>query len=260
MTLETYAVQPKESTSSPAVSPASLTALQESVKALVMSAISGRKSGVFYKRLNPDGSWEKTSQACFLAITGTSSVESSLTWPRWGILSDGVVTALSMWERSTGGTGCSLWPTPQAVMVDNLSSSKPDENGRYQRQTGSDFGINLRDAVSLWPTPQSRDWKGQSQRRGQHQPGDNLNNAVMSWPTPRANKTNPSNQACLRADYHGNPEEAVAREQPKAQGSLNPEWVCWLMMFPPGWLDLTETDGSTPNPTSLESQQESKTG
>ena len=220
---------------------ASLTALQESVKALVTNVTYGLRCGVCLARLDRDGSWEKmfpdsTLQQGALQMTLEGSTERfSLTWPRWGMLLDGVVMGLSMWERPTDGTGYSLWPTPQAVMVDNLSSSQPDSQGRYQRQTGSDFGINLLDAVHLWPTPQSRDWKGQSQW-GQHQPMDNLNNAVMwAMPTPRANLvTDCTTKGATRNS--GNIEDAVAKAG--SIGQLNPEFVEFLMGFPKGWTSV----------------------
>src|SRR3990167_6961847 len=88
-------------TSSPPAGRANLIRLQESVKHLVTSVTSGRRSGVFCRRLNPDGSWERTSQACLPLKGESSSVESSLTWPRWGMMLDGVLTGLLTWERGT---------------------------------------------------------------------------------------------------------------------------------------------------------------
>jgi hypothetical protein len=37
--------------------------------------------------------------------------------------------------------------------------------------------------------------------------------------------------------YHSNLEEAVALDTP-AHGSLNPDWVSWLMGLPVGWTSL----------------------
>ena len=58
----------------------------------------------------------------------------------------------------------------------------------------------------LWPTPRSRDWKGQTQR-GTDAPGDGICNAL--------NVTG---------------------------GQLNPTWVEWLMGFPIGWTDLEASE------------------
>jgi hypothetical protein len=149
---------------------------------------------------------------------GCSSVESSLTWPRWGMLLDGVVTELSMWERSTGEIGCSLWHTPTAsdgmqgaIIGQNDTFRETSGLPRKYNQNGTDGSVGLARLVQF---------------------------PERMWPTPRANKINPSNQACLRDDYHGNLEEAIARAEPKAQGSLNPLFVCWLMGFPKHWLDV----------------------
>jgi len=63
--------------------------------------------------------------------------------------------------------------------------------------------VALEEIKAKFPTPQSRDWKGQSQR-GAYEEGrkDCLPNAVQSG------------------------------------GQLNPNWVAWLMGFPVGWTDL----------------------
>lgn len=65
---------------------------------------------------------------------------------------------------------------------------------------------NLAKQVAMWPTPKSRDWKGQSQR-GLHAPQDALPNMDAGDGKP-------------------------------VGGSLNPDWVGWLMGWPhaaPDW-------------------------
>ena len=218
---------------------ASLTALQESVKALVMNVTCGRKSGVFCRRLGPDGSWEKTSQGCFPQIMETSSVEPSLTWPRWGTLLDGVLMEQSMWERGIEETGCSLLPTPSTQEIEHPEMDLTESGRRLSKDPGNSHSIGQSDTVKMLPTPQSRDWKGQSQR-GAHKPGDCRPNAVM-WPTPKV----PSGGGQMERTTPGGGirklEDKVSQLEGYNTGILNPEWVTWLMGFPPGWLNPMES-------------------
>jgi hypothetical protein len=86
-------------------------------------------------------------------------------------------------------------------MPDNLgSNARINEKGRIIRESGEDFGINLADAVKLWPTPTTYD----------------------------ATPGGPGNH------YHG-----LGYQAKHVDGSaLNPQWVEWLMGFPDGWTDL----------------------
>ncbi len=100
--------------SSPADSPASPTALQASVSRLVTSVTSGENSPELFAKLGRDGSWVKTSQGSVQVSLDGSLEEFCETWPKWGILSDGVAGKLPTPERRTTGNGSSLWPTPTA--------------------------------------------------------------------------------------------------------------------------------------------------
>jgi hypothetical protein len=90
-----------------------------------------------------------------------------------------------------------MWPTPKA------SAAGPD----FAKMDRSATGISLQTAVAMFPTPKSRDWKGQSQR-GIHAQGDALPNLDRGDGTVIG-------------------------------GSLNPNWVEWLMGWPIGWTDLS---------------------
>ena len=213
-------------TSSPGVSLASLTRLQESVKGLVTSVTSGRSSGESLAKLNPDGLWLKTYQGFSRPMLDGSLEPFSLTWPRWGTLLAGVLSGLSTWERGTDGIESSLWPTARTRGLLGGSGSREMvqtlvENGKLSEQEATDML-----GVKLFPTPQSRDWKGQS-HRGQYAPGDCLPNAVM-FPTPSANNSTGQGE-------HG---EGGPNLQTVVSGQLNPTWVEWLMGFPEGWTDL----------------------
>lgn len=106
------------------------------------------------------------------------------------------------------------WPTPNAN-PEAPNCSKTREGGRIaNRETDQCLA---RVATQAWPTPKSRDTKGQSQR-GQHGLKDALPNMAESFPPDQA--TAPDGHVC----------------SPKCR-RLNPRFVEMLMGFPPGWTD-----------------------
>lgn len=108
-----------------------------------------------------------------------------------------------------------LWPTPSANKItpntqdtDDLVNSEGGMLGQgqkpYDRRTGKPVQTCLADATRLWPTPTSRDHKdtGDAIKNGKVEVNCLLGRAVL-----------PSKQ----------------------EGSLNPDWVEWLMGWPVGW-------------------------
>jgi DNA (cytosine-5)-methyltransferase 1 len=89
--------------------------------------------------------------------------------------------------------GRRLWPTPTAVMVEqpNLELT---ETGRRKVANGDSFAVGLADAVRLWPTPTSRDWKGASGFKDEQRNLTDLTTRAQiadghrMWPTPRASE------------------------------------------------------------------------
>jgi hypothetical protein len=97
------------------------------------------------------------------------------------------------------------WPTPTAsdVFTDNLKSSQQ-----------TDGSVSLGQAVQMWPTPKSTDYK-----------------AAVIWPQSKTH----SRDMALR--------ETIAERNPEhVGGRLNPTWVEWLMGFPLGWTDLEDSE------------------
>jgi len=105
----------------------------------------------------------------------------------------------------------------------------------------------------MLPTPNARDWKGPPgpgfmERRGNK--GSLPAVVAAMLPTPR----------CHDAREYGASPSEQARHTPSltcqvagAAGSLHPQFVEWMMGFPPGWTDLDDDDqpttstGSTPS-------------
>jgi hypothetical protein len=61
-------------------------------------------------------SW-RTSQVSLLSLMGILD-ESSVTWPRWGTMQDGVCWALAPSVRHTHVKDCGRWPTPGRIDED----------------------------------------------------------------------------------------------------------------------------------------------
>lgn len=122
-----------------------------------------------------------------------------------------------------------LWPTPRASCGTG-ASDPPNRQG----------SPDLQSAVRMWPTPAARDHKGKG-RKGK------LPNAVRMFPSPTTGAgmcggTGNYNQ--LKAlEAAGEITEEERRSMASGSGGqLNPEWVEWLMGFPPGWTDLNASE------------------
>jgi DNA (cytosine-5)-methyltransferase 1 len=129
---------------------ASLIRVQENAERLVMSVTSGRNCGESFAKLNQDGFWVKTSQGSVQVRMDGSSGEYCETWPRWGILSDGVVGELRMLEPAIEGNGSSLLPTILGASTNPAAHGQ--SNGTFKQE------INRR--LAMLPTCTSRDHKG----------------------------------------------------------------------------------------------------
>ena len=171
---------------------------------------------------------------------------SSLTLPKWGMMQRGV-----LWERITSALHTEetesglLLPTPTcadatmgAILNDNtkMITLKSGKLRKISNQ-GVSGSIGLARTVAMWPTPQSRDWKGSSGRSLKGLEMD-LPTKVKMWPTI----------TCHNAKAQDSPTEAMrnmttlthlARGGDMTQPRhLNPTWVEWLMGWPIGWTDL----------------------
>jgi len=118
-----------------------------------------------------------------------------------------------------------LWPTPTAA------------DAYTGRETYARGNPSLSGAVR-WPTPRTSD----AERGGR---GDliqavsgNENGHFRMWPTPLARDANTLAKCRRGADSEGGEPLTVA-----VGGTLNPEWVEWLMNWPIGWTALETLDG-----------------
>ena len=139
----------------------------------------------------------------FMVTLPWASTKCSLTWKPKATPQGRLLFQLAVSMPRTEETGSGLWATPRTT--DGTGGPrKLDEKGRRISQTNPDlvFGANLADQVKMWPTPTAQDAK---------------NNGVESQ---HNRNTKPLNA--------------------EIGGSLNPQWVEWLMGYPEGWTDLKD--------------------
>ena len=159
---------------------------------------------------------------------------------------------LTMLAPRTDENECGLWRTPSASEADHGGPNARDSKG----------GLHL-SAQVMWPTPQAENFRG---RGGNRKDEMGLDRMVKMWPTPKGSPSGPD-FARMNRDGSGGDDlaTAIARNFPtpkqrdwkgKTQrgahapmdgicnfldvtgGQLNPDWVEWLMGWPPGWTSL----------------------
>jgi hypothetical protein len=111
-------------------------------------------------------------------------------------------------------------------------------------------GVNSRDSsgaphlvtqAMMFPTPNAQEFAGLNQSGDGRKKPNKLAWAVSLYPTPT-----------VHGDYNraGASENSGNGLATVAGGSLNPDWVEWLMGFPPGWTNLSggELNRTSPEP------------
>jgi len=178
--------------------------------------------GVTWRELlakyDPDTSMWKTAHSSLLE----DSIEFSGTWPRWGLMRDGVSYQRQTLVPRTKGTGSGslVWiGTPTATM-----SERSEKFAEGRTPSPAEF-------VKKWPTPISQDAKHSGYAQSGPGKADKLSYAVVRWPTPTAHN---SKEGAYPAEFTRNTPTLSAQ----AGGTLNPTWVEWLMGWPLGWTDL----------------------
>lgn len=222
---------------------ASPTAWPEAEKAPMTTAGFGQRLQTAFAELSPDLSSWRTYPACDLL--GDSPLFSQ-TWPRSGSVSNGLASERPTWTPATSGSEFSSWPTARASC-----STGSDESARQGAPTIQSvvakwatpdcntstksnglMGPNIREQAasfalaSAWPTPASRDQKGENgEAHMQNGTGrlhlGQLPNFVkfrFSPPAPAAPHGLESSEMLV-----------ISRQR------LNPAFVCWLMGWPWFW-------------------------
>ena len=158
----------------------------------------GLNTPVSLAKYDLDTSSWRTSQ---LSLAGGLE-EYSETFPRSGMMRSGTAYQLPPLVPLTAATESGYWPTP--VKVDTgLSTDLEKIQARRERIkakgiNGNGFGLNLGEAVRLWPTPNASSndktpcltdallaWEGRPRENGAKVQA-RLQDAAAFWPTPRA--------------------------------------------------------------------------
>ena len=192
-------------------SPAKTSATRASAPASTASAADcGPSTPELLASYDPATSSWRTSQLCL----GGDLDEFSETWPRSGLMRNGIAYRLPPLVPLTAATEYGSWPTP----VSNGSVARITMGAALKEaaRKGENNSLATRVAARMWPTPTSRDWKDGSA------------------------------QACANVPTNGLLGREVHADGMNLSGSLNPAWTEWLMGYETGWtaLDASETPSS----------------
>lgn len=165
--------------------------------------------GIFFRPLSNllatydrDGcSWNR-SQLSLDLMADEPLENTSVDWPRSGIILYGIAYRLPPLVRPIDEIGFGLWPTPTV---------HGDHNRKGASGTSGN-GLSTTIKLHLWGTPTARDWKDSG----------NLENVPENGLLGRMAKSHSAGMA--------------------SKGSLTPQFHCWLMGFPVEWNDLSQPE------------------
>ena len=233
MSLQEKILLPESDTqpSSAQDSPASRTVLQENVGHLVMNVTLQENSKESFGKLNPDGSLLRMSQGYAQANLDGFLESSCMTFPKWGILSDGVVGRPSMLEHVIGENGSSLLLTPSATNIEG-GPDRAAKRTKYRESIGRHWVAGgLAEQIMMIPTITCNTGKNTS-------PGINFDKRE---------------QKCHL--------DGVFMNQlgKKAGLQLQPAFAEWMMGFPPEWTALSASEMPLSRSKSIRSSKQSQT-
>lgn len=238
--------------------PANLTAKQEENQRMIL-AYSGQKCAVLLStRRDRVGSCLRM----LLASSTWHSTTSLLTWrpkatPRGACLFQLAPKTLPIAVIESG-----LWPTPTASEnVDSGTNFKAlarvDKGGRILRRIAT---LTLEGKIPdqrMWPAPQAQNFKTRGNERSNEM---GLLGAVKMWPTPSSHDNRDRGNLrmpAIKRRMEKGKQLMLSMVVSEENGSLNPQWVCWLMGFPMSFLEEAGGTSSPPSqgsPTGLKTE------
>ena len=205
------------------------------------------------------------------------STESDLIWKVKATPSKESIFRLAPSMRRTSDKDCIGWRTPNTR--DGMQSGYADMEkmaNRWERGKQVQLCDQVRMEHKTWPTPKASD--GEGGRTTKTVGGGNSHLPIhvreATWPTPNHSDDNASrvkdpqsyslkwlsreNSGSQLAHYAQGyyatitgTTQSGSTEPTEKRGALNPEFVCWLMGFPPEW----ESCAPTAMPSSRRSRQ-----
>ncbi len=231
--------------------PANHSQRRESKKAKRTRGTSGRSSIDSSVPDGPLSSWENRLRQ---RLERAGSTECVLTWKPSTTPAGRSLFRLVPSTRPIEEIDFGLWQTP--VADDAVNRAKGKINSRGEPKLSGQV-------KAMWPTPTARDHfpahspEYIAAKKAQGHGMANLNDTVSlaMWPTPtsRDHKDGtfcpnvPTNSLLGRTVWNG------SSEQTEKPGALNPQFVCWLMGFPPEW----DASAPTEMPSSRKSRRKS---
>ena len=200
-------------TSSQQDTPASPSVSQGSKKAQKMTATSGRTSLELLHKNDPLGAFSKM----FMVTSQWASTRCYLTWKPKATPQGRLLFQLAVSMPPTEGTGSGLWATPRTTDASGGARPLEEKGRRISKSSDLVFGANLADQVRMWPTPNASDRYNANMKDGHDIKKGYLRGVVK---IQHNRNTKPLNA--------------------EVNGSLNPQWVEWLMGYPEGWTELED--------------------
>ena len=213
----------------------------------------GEKWPGWLAKYDQDLSLWKTPQCSLLE----DYIEFSETWPKWGMMRDGVCWELTtsvrrIEERESGFSRMIPTPTCSDVFTSNLKSTQQKPDTMHSVSLAQ---LCEKMPEKMWPTPTACMCKGSSEnaltrKDGTSRINDRLDHKIFSimleqkqsFPTPtvsdrfNANPGHDNERGYLRMEVHPQSAKSMtASELNQTNGQLNPDWVEWLMGWPIGW-------------------------
>ena len=208
--------------------------LPGSAEAQKMTDISGHTYFPLFKPNDPLGAFSRM----FMGMSLWASTKCYLTWsvkptPQGRSLFQLAPQTLRT-DATEFGSSPEMWATPSAA--DSVGT------------TGGGQGKSLRTDVKMWPTPRACSaMAAENIHNRVNDKNPNLETVVARtmWPTPQASDNR--DQGCMedpsikrRIKMGKQIGLTTAVKETRSSGSLNPQWVEWLMGYPEGWTDLED--------------------
>jgi hypothetical protein len=193
---------------------------QEKEKERVTIDISGQKCLDSLGKSNPNSLLERMSKILLTSKTAWSSKLCALTWKVKATKFNRSIFQLQVSVLPTEEKESGLWLTPSATMRSNRSKKAMEHRIKYRASVG-------RKTVPPGSLAE------------QIQYGKPITDMKQMWPTPTANEDACGKPTGKMQKMLGNHPEV---RKPLDGGTLNPEWVEWLMGFPRGWTDLNHSE------------------
>ena len=215
-------------------------------------------SGPLFSASSPSAGLQSSLENRLRARTDVNgSPEYVLTWKHWDMPAGPLICALRASARHTSGNGCIGLPTP---VVPNGGRRPRDGAMSLTGQTpdGKKRQVDLdwiaRKAMAGWPTPKAQEdgrtpeqyaegrLRGYETRKGKTSGGPSSKVGTLSiavqvvgYATPRAIDGRPKGNGPRPDTLTGQMHYGSDRKR-LAGGALNPDFVCWLMGYPPDWV------------------------